>query len=242
MSEKWYIGQNGVQSGPFPREKLEEMARRGELRAQDMVWHEGMAGWVEAGTVDGLGLAPEPFDLAPGADEPFNRPRQVIPGTQPVQLGYYAPASATHPNYAGFWWRFLAVLLDGILLLIVLLPIEIAFDFIFGLGEFGSTRTATPEVAIVAMLINIVIQYGAYLLYYGFMESSKHQATLGKMACGLYVTDAAGDRLTLGRAMCRYLASLLSGLILAIGYIMGAFTEKKQCLHDLICGTFVIKK
>ena len=78
-------------------------------------------------------------------------------------------------------------------------------------------------------------------LYYALMESSKYQATLGKMAVGARVTDLEGNRISFARATGRYFAKIISGMILMIGYIMAGFTEKKQALHDMIANTLVIK-
>lgn len=71
------------------------------------------------------------------------------------------------------------------------------------------------------------------------MLSSARQATLGKMALRLRVTDLDGNRISFGRASARHFAKYLSGLILAIGYIMAAFTERHQALHDMVAGTLV---
>ena len=73
------------------------------------------------------------------------------------------------------------------------------------------------------------------------MEASSKKATLGKMALGLIVTDVNGVRLSFGRASGRYFGKILSGLILNIGFIMAAFTEKKQALHDILAGTLVLE-
>jgi uncharacterized RDD family membrane protein YckC len=73
------------------------------------------------------------------------------------------------------------------------------------------------------------------------MESSPKQGTLGKMALGIVVTDMDSRRISFGRATGRYFAKILSGLILGIGFLMVAFTEKKQGLHDILAGTLVVK-
>ena len=65
---------------------------------------------------------------------------------------------------------------------------------------------------------------------------------MGKKALGIIVTDISGQRISFGRATGRYFAKQLSTIILLIGYIMAAFTEKKQALHDMMAGTLVIKK
>jgi uncharacterized RDD family membrane protein YckC len=73
------------------------------------------------------------------------------------------------------------------------------------------------------------------------MESSSKQATLGKMALALKVTDLQGRRISFARATGRHFAKIISGMILLIGYIMAGFTERKQALHDMIAGTLVIR-
>jgi uncharacterized RDD family membrane protein YckC len=79
-------------------------------------------------------------------------------------------------------------------------------------------------------------------LYYALLESSTWQATLGKKALGLEVTDVEGRRISFGRATGRFFAKIISALILFIGFIMAGFTERKQALHDMIAGTLVIRK
>jgi uncharacterized RDD family membrane protein YckC len=79
-------------------------------------------------------------------------------------------------------------------------------------------------------------------LYYALMESSPRQATLGKMACGFVVTDLQGHRISFGQASGRYFGMIVSGLTLGIGVLMCAWTERKQCLHDVMAGCLMFKK
>jgi uncharacterized RDD family membrane protein YckC len=79
-------------------------------------------------------------------------------------------------------------------------------------------------------------------LYYALMESSVNQATLGKMALGIKVTDLDGNRISFGRATGRYFGKIVSGMILYIGFIMAGFTEKKQALHDIMASCLVVNK
>jgi uncharacterized RDD family membrane protein YckC len=90
-------------------------------------------------------------------------------------------------------------------------------------------------------LAQILILIGAWL-YAALMESSDFQATLGKMAVGIRVTDMDNQRISFGRASGRHFAKWISSLILLIGYIMAGFTDKKQALHDMIANTLVVKK
>ncbi len=92
--------------------------------------------------------------------------------------------------------------------------------------------TAVPVILLISMLIIAP-------LYYSLCESSKHQATIGKKILKLKVTDTQGNRISFPKALARYFAKYLSG-IFYIGYIIIFFTEKKQCLHDLITNCLVL--
>ena len=78
-------------------------------------------------------------------------------------------------------------------------------------------------------------------LYFSLLESSANQATVGKIVCGLKVTDLDGRRISFGRATARYFAKILSGLILLIGFAMVGWTTQKRGLHDFIAGTLVLR-
>jgi uncharacterized RDD family membrane protein YckC len=89
-----------------------------------------------------------------------------------------------------------------------------------------------------AILVILILQW----LYYALMESSNKQATLGKLALGIVVTDLSGGRISFGRATGRYFGKIISGLILYIGFIMAGLTEKKQALHDIMASCLVVLK
>jgi uncharacterized RDD family membrane protein YckC len=130
-------------------------------------------------------------------------------------------------QYASFGKRFLAAFLDGIIISIINILVTFVLRAILG-------RTGVN----VANLLGIVVAW----LYYAIQESSPKQATLGKQALGIVVTDLQGKRIDFVKATIRYFSKIISSLILLIGYIMAAFTEKKQALHDMIAGTLVLKK
>ena len=144
--------------------------------------------------------------------------------------------------YAGFWRRFAAALIDGILMSIVS---QILNAFTGAntrmqevLLEDPTDYSGLMSVAGPTWAMGFVIQ----LVYFAYFESSERQATFGKQAMGLVVTDMNGNRIDMSKAVVRYLSKVLSGLILLIGYLMQPFTEKKQALHDIIAGTLVFKK
>lgn len=154
----------------------------------------------------------------------------------PTALGVHAA------RYGGFWRRFWAYVVDGIVLNILSLPITltILYPILPYLGE----SDPSPEVAaslVLAMFLGSGLCAVMAWLYFAFMESSSKQATLGKLLVGVKVTDLEGRRIRFVRATGRYLGRILSGLILCIGYLMVAFTEKKQGLHDMLAGTLVVR-
>lgn len=138
-------------------------------------------------------------------------------------------------RYAGFWIRFGAKFIDGIILWVV--------NFVISMGTTLLISTQkSPQMAVAAAIINVVIQFGIGIAYNIYFLTGNNQATPGKMACGLKVVTAEGDRITPGRAVGRYFSELLSGMILMIGYIMAAFDDEKRTLHDRICNTRVVFK
>jgi uncharacterized RDD family membrane protein YckC len=156
------------------------------------------------------------------------------------------PGSEALP-YAGFWQRFAAHLIDSLILGI---PFALVFIvMIFLLGGFGLMRRNPGEGNVAAAVVGPLI-LGMILLfvilswlYSAGMESSERQATFGKAAMSLRVTNLDGQRASFGHATGHHFAKILSGLVpFAIGYIMAAFTARKQALHDLIAGTLVLRK
>jgi len=133
-------------------------------------------------------------------------------GTKPVVV-----VSGT--VYAGFWKRVAATLIDSCVVSLV-------------------TAMVTAGSMGVAWFAIFFLPW----LYEAAMTSSEKQATLGKMALGIIVTDTAGQRISFARATGRHFAKWVSALILGIGFIMVAFTEKKQGLHDMMAETFVVNK
>ncbi|WP_242861457.1 RDD family protein [Cellulosilyticum ruminicola] len=136
----------------------------------------------------------------------------------------YGGNSYMGSNYAGFWKRFLASLIDGIILAIVE-------------GIIGAVLRAVGLDGIVSV-VGILIGW----LYFAYMESSENQGTIGKIALHMKVMDVEGNPVTFARATARYFSKFLSGLILFIGYMMAGWTENKQALHDIIAGTFVVEE
>lgn len=145
-------------------------------------------------------------------------------------------------EYAGFWTRFVAAFVDGILVLLIAVVIGFIAGMIIGAvfaiaGGGGNVANAQATLQLVGNVIGLLVGW----LYSALQESSETQATIGKKMMGIMVTDLDGNRISFGRASGRHFAKLLSGCLLAIGYIMAAFTERKQGLHDMMAGTLVVR-
>ena len=128
-----------------------------------------------------------------------------------------SPASVT--QYAGFWERVVAILIDAIII-----------------------SAAGGTAVIVTFGHGLALGFLAPWLYEAFMMSSEWQATVGKRVMSIVVTDLGGNRISFARATGRHFAKYLSAFLLGIGFLMAPFTSKKQALHDIIAETLVIRR
>lgn len=173
---------------------------------------------------------------------------QSVSGLTPAAA---APVVYAGPFYAGFWLRFVALLIDtfcqGCILIILIIPVVILSGAGALLSRVGSGDDISDDVATLVglgfvgafVLVTLLIGW----LYYALSESSSWQGTIGKKLLGLYVTDISGQPVSFGRASGRYFARIVTRLIpLCIGYIMAGFTEKKQAVHDMIASCLVLRK
>ena len=162
-------------------------------------------------------------------------PGYAIPVTPPM---YIAPTGSA--RYGGFWIRVVATLIDAIAVGIVTGPVSLIIGVMTGLAGHAVSMPK-PGVDVASFLITASFSTLVNWLYAALLESSSYQATLGKMALGLKVTDLEGRRLSFARASGRHFAKILSALLLCVGFIMVGFTRFKQGLHDMIAGTLVIR-
>ena len=167
----------------------------------------------------------------------------------PPYAGY---AAVPRVEYAGFWVRFLAWLIDNVVMGVGVVLILIPLIFLTGLRTVLDDFHPNEDMndAGVFMLIGFVFVLATASLvvtwlYHALMESSEWQATLGKKALGLEVTDMAGQRVSFGCATGRHFAKIITNLAsfgIGLGYLMAAFTEKKQALHDMLAGCLVLRR
>ena len=140
-------------------------------------------------------------------------------------------------QYAGFWWRFLAYLIDTMISACIFFPLGMVLGVVVvATGEDPNS----PSMLGARLGIN-GLSFLITWLYYALCESSSWQGTIGKKVLGLRVTDLNGQPINFAKATGRHFGKILSGLILFIGFIMIAFTDQKQGLHDTMAGTLVLK-
>ncbi len=148
-------------------------------------------------------------------------------------------ATANSFVYAGFWRRFVAVLVDGILLSIVVFPLRWAVTMIGITPRAAAGGFSVDNNWLAFWSFGTLIAYLIEFIYSVYFISQKG-ATLGKMLMGVKVVTATGGPISVGRAIGRFFARYLSTLTLFIGYIMAAFDDQKRALHDHICNTRVV--
>jgi uncharacterized RDD family membrane protein YckC len=254
----WYYADAGRQVGPIEEIALDDLVRAGVVRDDTLVWRDGMPNWQPHSAARGVRMAPAPMPAVPiaagtGFCSECGRP---FPTNQLVALGNATVCAQCKPvylqrvreggqaigarRYAGFWIRFVARVLDGVIFGVVLTIIMVPLSLMLGLGSMANldpSRSLAATMAILGIyaLLNIGLQF-AYEVYF----VSKRGGTLGKLILGLRIIRVDGSMLTAGQAAGRYLAYLLNSFTFFIGFIMAGFDSEKRALHDRICDTRVI--
>lgn len=265
---QWYYATNGQRQGPVTETEFERLVRDGVIRADTLVWRQGMPDWVPYSQVAPVappsGSAVTPIlsgvSGAAGASVEDDTAVCVVSGKRYPKremIQYEGEwVSAEHRDaffqrmregvsqpgelrWAGFWIRVLAKIIDGVALWAVALLI----------GQlFGANTTVPVSLEDPAALGEFMARQGlsmlvniAVALLYSWFFLSRFQATPGKMALGLKVVRGDGSALSTSRIIGRHFSEYLSSLILGIGYLIVAFDDQKRGLHDHICDTRVIK-
>jgi uncharacterized RDD family membrane protein YckC len=214
-----YVTIDGTPRGPVPHALVEQRVKQGLWDASIQVAETGASGWKPFGNPGAAAAAPQSAPASEPTAAPANRwappaaPLVVENRTGDAVWSDLPSGAAIH---AGFWRRHAAYMLD---LLILMIPAGIL-----------------NLIPFVGWLIGMIGQW----LYFALMESSEQQATLGKRIMGIKVVNAQGERIDFGPATGRYFGKILSGLILCVGYMMAGWTERRQGLHDMMAGTFVV--
>ena len=237
----WYfVDRAHTRHGPITAEALAQAFREGRVQRDSLVWREGLAQWepLESHLAElPLPPAPQPAPAAPP-------PAASTAGPGVAAAAGPAPSAALADRVvdAGFLRRLGAYIIDNLLLgsayYVVLMVGVIAFA-VMATSTTGRDSDTLAAIGVVLMVLAYAVM--SYLYYVG-MERSKLQASVGKLALGIKVVDARGRRLGWGQASARWAGCILSYLLLYIGFLMAAFTRRKQALHDLMARTYVVDK
>ena len=221
---KWHYSHDGTQQGPVTEDEIKGMISAGNVRPSDLVWCDGMAGWEPVSSVAELMPAANTNELAAHA----------APVAAASMSAYVEDSTLSQAVvYSGFWRRVAASLIDSVILGVV----GAILGIVLGVAMVSGGTDDTEVVELTGNVVGIFLGW----LYYALMESSSKQATIGKMVMGIKVTDLEGNQISFARASGRHFGKIISSLILAIGYLMMLWTEKKQTLHDKMAGCLVVK-
>lgn len=254
----WYYVDQGKQAGPVNDAQFAELVRTRKILPDTLVWREGMAAWVaylevqppapSAGSAGhaGMGSGESPDAVCAECGKMFAIQDMIRHGgvyicanCKPVfmqKIAEGAQLKTDELQYAGFWVRFGAKFLDG---LILGLPFMVVF-FLVLIPQIRSGTTTPERFNFLPLMVQIgfvFIQMAYQIFFLG-----KYGATPGKMLCRLKVVTAEGGPIGYGRATGRFFGEMLSGMACYIGYIMVAFDSQKRALHDYICSTRVIHR
>ena len=156
----------------------------------------------------------------------------------PVSTEEVAVAAGRMVWYASIWRRLGAWFLDQLILGIGLAALEWGSHLV--ILQLWPHRSGEYMIGVVPFYLRFILNGVVRMLYFSFMESSERGATVGKMAVNLRVLDLEGNRISFGRAVARWFASFLSYFTVGVGFVIAAFSEKRQALHDMIAGTLVV--
>ena len=241
----WYYAREGRQIGPVSEAELQTQVAAGVVRADTLVWREGMASWQPyGGLAGGAGTA---------AQRPCSQCGRVFPAEDLIAVGDRSVCAECKPvflqglkegaiprtqlRYGGFWIRFGAYFIDTVILWVVGFVLQLPIT----LWVMRSPAGTSPSFGIVGLqLIATALQF-VIVISYQTLFVGRFGATPGKMACGLKVVTADGGRVTYARALARYFSTIISAITLMIGFVMAAFDEEKRALHDRICDTRVVR-
>lgn len=261
----WYYAQDGRPSGPVSDTEFTGLVARGVVTNQTLVWHAGLANWEPFGRLAPQMAANAATPGVPPGDAVALRSGPVVcaecggvfPQDQTIPFGAVWVCAGCKPafvqklkegvasvtvgslRYAGFWIRFAAKFIDGLLLtVVVVLPLA----FLMGLMAVRTQQSDAFSWAAIGMQLLLQIGYVAVAVTYNTFFIGRYGATLGKMAVGLRVVTAEGAPPTMKRALGRACAEQLSSLTCNLGYLIAAFDDQKRTLHDYLCNTRVVLK
>ncbi|KFN44069.1 RDD family protein [Arenimonas oryziterrae] len=257
----YYVDRHQQRQGPVEAELIREAYRSGQINGDSLVWREGMGQWQPLRQFElEFDLEDEPASLAmPAAAPAYETTAYAAHVSTPTSVGSpYAPPSANlidhavhrdgHVVYAGFWRRYAASVIDGLIFALV-------FGLIFGaliaiggasLGALENPDSMAGGFAVTFILMVYVVPIFLQAGYYTWMHASPSQATWGKRAVGIKVVSQ-GERISTARSLGRWAAYFFlhlftCGVSTLVSAFMAGLSERKQGLHDMMVDTLVVDR
>ena len=151
------------------------------------------------------------------------------------------PIDTNQVKKGGFWIRFMAAVIDSVILNTINGILIVIGIIALGLGPSGIEELLRGGIERMSLLLPYYLCSGVItVVYYTFFHGSTGQ-TPGKMICRLKVVQLNGEQLGYGKAFLRWAGYLVSGFALYLGYLWAAWDSNKQAWHDKIAGTYVVR-
>ena len=255
----WYYASQGRRVGPVDDTEFEALVETGAITQDTLVWNETLSQWTPYGALQQSAPPPSEPQSQERPTVDFEQKKSacsecgklfaqddmiryqnvwVCANCKPlfVQKLKEGADVSTVMVFAGFWERFAAKFLDGLIQGVVNAALGAVMNMLlFALSRGRGNASVAVVVFIQFFQLAIAAAYTTFFV-------GKYGATPGKMALGLKVVTSSEGEVSYARALGRYFAEWLSGLTLTIGYLMSIWDDEKRTLHDRICDTRVIKK
>jgi len=260
----WYYVEDQQQRGPVTDADFETLRREGKINPETLVWRDGMADWrplreAQAGAADGTApptIASVATAAGGSAQVVCSQCGGMFPPNDVIRYGGAAVCATCKPifvqklkeganvasggmEFAGFWIRFAAYFVDGIITGLIGGLIGGIAGFVIGAsGAISGDRQVAGLIII--KVVSGLLGFGVRAAYFIYFIGKDGQ-TPGKKLCRIRVVNADGSPDGYGKATGRFFGYLLSSLILCIGFLMAAWDDEKRALHDRLCNTRVVK-
>ena len=232
----WYYASGSERLGPVDQAAFQRLAAEGVIVDSTLVWHEGLVDWLRFADT-------EPVKFCTECGKPSGMGLMMPYGTswicasckprflQKVREGVL---SVSAMPYAGFWIRFGARMIDGVIMWVVNMFVNFFLAAFLGVRLTSPTGVWTYLGTIYSFQFALGVAYETIFVW-------KYGGTPGKLILGLKIVRADGGDLGFGLALGRYAAAMVTNFTIGIGYVMAAIDDEKRALHDRLCNTRVIK-
>ncbi|MCP4371726.1 MAG: RDD family protein [Deltaproteobacteria bacterium] len=257
---EWYYADGKSKVGPISKEELRSLVQAKKISSKTLVWRQGMKDWQELGKLakkkessshempkevgHRQAVCSECGRIFPKEEMISFENAKVCAGCKPAFIQKIKEGVSVKGimDYAGFWIRFGAIFIDGI----ILWAVQMVVYAIFGImtAAVMPSMPGNPTNSTFFIISQVILTLLSFVISaaYDIWFVGRFGATPGKMACKIKIVTPDGGKVSYSRALGRYFAKWISSMILGIGFLMAAFDDQKRTLHDRICETRVIRK